>query len=968
MPPETLLSVPPAVADFIRSEPPRLPSWLRRVAGSDHAPTYVSSDPPARRLGSGGGTVHLLYAAWREQGKGMRLESWIKARQRLVLHAGGESRRLPAYATLGKAFIPTPEMAALMPAEPDRVLADLQLPLFREALSEAGPRAAVLVASGDVWLRFDAAEIPAVHADVVPVGMPVPPETARHFGVFYTARSSSVPASGPIAIQAVAQKPSLEDLRERSRHCHCLVDTGLWFLSTEALAVLFARCGWDKSRQRFATEDGLPRWLDLYTEVGACLGKKRRVSKALRLAGARHLTSALIPLPSGHFHHLGSSRQLLESMEQLQSQAATRDCLLASATVTPFALAKAKPRRAWVEGCAQTHAVRLGGDNVVTGLPPGSSVRNLAAGECLEVAPTGNGDRFIVRPYAIDDTLRGFIPEATICGQPALQWLSRRGLQLADNDILDARLYPIVRAEQIDQTLVEWFFAASPDNRSSLAWLNTPRVSARELPAAVSLVRSFRQRASAIAESYRARLGQQRQAPEPAFGGDLASLAAFIRRDAPALAPMFKTSSESTRSAPLERARHRLFTQELEAKGRRSTDDAYQELRDRIVASLRLTLAQPQRKLAPDQMAWGRSPARLDLAGGWSDTPPYCLAAGGAVLNVAVQLNGQSPIQAFVRFRPGLALVLRSIDQGTQETVTSGTQLQDYSDPNGAFSLLKACVAVAGFLPEFSKNAPKGGLSSLLRRLGGGLDISVLSAVPKGSGLGTSSILAATVLGTLNAALGLGWNTVDLYDRTLAVEQLLTTGGGWQDQAGALYPGAKLITTNAGDRQQPHVRQIDPHLLESAAESGELLLYYTGITRLAKAILREIVRDMFLRRQHTQRVLGSIRANAHRAAAAFQARNRTQAIRAIQRSWRLNRALDAGTSPPAIDALVASCGTDLAACKLLGAGGGGFMLLWATDPAAGRRMRRKLSQHGPLPGSRFVDFSICHRGFEVTRT
>jgi galactokinase/mevalonate kinase-like predicted kinase len=300
--------------------------------------------------------------------------------------------------------------------------------------------------------------------------------------------------------------------------------------------------------------------------------------------------------------------------------------------------------------------------------------------------------------------------------------------------------------------------------------------------------------------------------------------------------------------------------------------------------------------------------------------------------------------------------------------VTSTAQLRDYSDPKGAFSLLKACLAVAGFLPEFGNGTHRGGLPSLLRRLGGGLDLSVLSAVPKGSGLGTSSILAATVLGTLNASLGLGWSTVDLYDRTLTVEQLLTTGGGWQDQAGALYPGVKLVTTDAGDRQTPRVLPIDPTLLETAGARGELLLYYTGITRLAKAILREIVRDMFLRRQHTQRVLAAIRANAHRAAAALQAQDRAGAVRAVQRSWRLNRALDAGTSPPAIDALIAACGADLAACKLLGAGGGGFMLLWATDPAAAERLRRKLTQRRAQPGSRFVDFSICHRGFEVSFT
>ena len=50
--------------------------------------------------------------------------------------------------------------------------------------------------------------------------------------------------------------------------------------------------------------------------------------------------------------------------------------------------------------------------------------------------------------------------------------------------------------------------------------------------------------------------------------------------------------------------------------------------------------------------------------------------------------------------------------------------------------------------------------------------LSMLAAVPKGSGLGTSSILAATVLGTLSELLGLGWSQQDLVARTLALEQM----------------------------------------------------------------------------------------------------------------------------------------------------------------------------------------------------
>ena len=70
-----------------------------------------------------------------------------------------------------------------------------------------------------------------------------------------------------------------------------------------------------------------------------------------------------------------------------------------------------------------------------------------------------------------------------------------------------------------------------------------------------------------------------------------------------------------------------------------------------------------------DQILWGRSPLRLDLAGGWTDTPPYCLQHGGKVLNLAVNLNGQSPVQVFARPTDRPELVLRSIDLGLETRI-----------------------------------------------------------------------------------------------------------------------------------------------------------------------------------------------------------------------------------------------------------------------------------------------------------
>ena len=72
-------------------------------------------------------------------------------------------------------------------------------------------------------------------------------------------------------------------------------------------------------------------------------------------------------------------------------------------------------------------------------------------------------------------------------------------------------------------------------------------------------------------------------------------------------------------------------------------------MRDGLTASALAKRQQPHLSVYSDQIVWGRSPVRIDLAGGWTDTPPYCLNEGGNVVNIAIELNGQPPLQVYVK-------------------------------------------------------------------------------------------------------------------------------------------------------------------------------------------------------------------------------------------------------------------------------------------------------------------------------
>lgn len=206
-------------------------------------------------------------------------------------------------------------------------------------------------------------------------------------------------------------------------------------------------------------------------------------------------------------------------------------------------------------------------------------------------------------------------------------------------------------------------------------------------------------------------------------------------------------------------------------------------------------------------------------------------------------------------------MVLRSIDTGAIEIIHTYEELAGFNKVGSPFSIPKAALVLAGFHPDFSTEH-YASLEEQLKAFGAGIEVTLLSAIPAGSGLGTSSILASTVLGAVNDFCGLNWDKHEVCNRTLILEQLLTTGGGWQDQYGGVLQGVKLLQTQSGWAQNPSVRWLPEHLFTDPEYSKCHLLYYTGITRTAKGILAEIVRGMFLNSTSHLQLLGEMKQHA----------------------------------------------------------------------------------------------------------
>ena len=369
---------------------------------------------------------------------------------------------------------------------------------------------------------------------------------------------------------------------------------------------------------------------------------------------------------------------------------------------------------------------------------------------------------------------------------------------------------------------------------------------------------------------------------------------------------------------------------------------------------------EPYLCVADDQIVWGRSPVRIDIAGGWTDTPPYCLMEGGNVINFAIELNGQPPLQTFIRPSKERRIVLRSIDLGAVEVVETIEQLTDFMHVGSPFSIPKVALVLAGFGRQDLKQE--------LEAFGAGIELTLLSAIPAGSGLGTSSILASTVLGAVSDFCGLAWDKNEIGRRTLILEQMLTTGGGWQDQFGGVLGGVKLLQTGSGFDQSPQVRWLPNDLWLQPEYRACHLLYYTGITRTAKQILAEIVSRMFLNHGDELRLLGEMKEHTMEMYDAIQRNDFVRMGQLVRKTWSQNKQLDSATNPEAVAALTSLVDDLCLGYKLPGAGGGGYLYMIAKDPEAAARIKQILNDHPSSRNARFVEMALSTSGLQISRS
>jgi len=903
----------------------------------------VVPDPDGRRIGSGGATINALGVLGKDR-------AWWSKHTALLVHSGGDSRRLPQYSPGGKLF----------GVLPSRTQPSATTTVFDETLAlssdwvEMIPNG-LLVASGDVVLHFDAAQVQWERPGATGVAMRLSPETGSHHGVYVVGDGEQV--------YTFLQKPTAAEMKAAGgilADGRVAVDIGLLRFDAELTAEL----------TELAAFRVLPT-VDLYDHITRGLTGQwkpdedaglflRELARILRSPG--RATGFHCSVVDGEFIHAGTTRSF-------RALAAVSGAMLDSVVEGDSRIG----HEAVILECDLKGPVHAARGAILHGLTGVAGVVEVPEDTVVHQLPVaGAGAKgWVIRAYGVEDDPKQSLTSATWFNRPILESFQRLGIQGEDvwrtgeaPTLWDAMLFPIASVE--DAWACARWMMGDASAYSLDQWRTASRLSLAESARCVD--------GNVLAEARNRRLQGiwKETAVELALAGaDLRPLLANL----PGLAPAARAGRALCQHAEVLRRTGgedltQAASQLLHASRLLNRAGCEQESKKAEIGAFACISEACREGVASEAIAapacdpWHfqrvqvSAPPRIDIGGGWSDTPPFCFDWGGTVLNIALEIDGDYPIRTEIR-RIDEPLIRCCADgHGAVEEYRNAEELLEPCGPGSIFSIPRAAVQMCG-LPVVGTN-----LAETLKSLGGGLEIHCHVDLPVGSGLGTSSILAATVIRALAAMTGRSLDNHALSESVMQLEQRMTTGGGWQDQAGGIFPGAKLMITGPGLRQRIRVQPVAWTEARESEFCQHLVLFNTGIQRMAKDLLRQVVTRYLARETATVQVLHSIKTLAMEMSYAMIEGDWKHLGELLNRHWQLNQILDPHTANAPINALLDRARPWIHGAKLAGAGGGGYLMLIARDPEAAAKLCAELTQAAPDRGA-CIPYRIAKEGLRV---
>ncbi len=323
-------------------------------------------------------------------------------------------------------------------------------------------------------------------------------------------------------------------------------------------------------------------------------------------------------------------------------------------------------------------------------------------------------------------------------------------------------------------------------------------------------------------------------------------------------------------------------------------------------------------------MIISKTPLRMSFVGGGSDMAQYYRHSPGAVISTAV--NRYIYVTANRKFDDGIRVAYSK-----NEEVTSVGEVEH--------RLVKAALEMSGVTK--------------------GIEITTVADIPsRGTGLGSSSSFTVGLLNALNAFKGSPSNAEQLAADACRIEiDICGEPIGKQDQYAAACGGMNLIEFYGDETVKVSPVIVSQSVMRQLQE--QLLVFFTGVTRSASALL-QLQGDAVATDADKRSTLGRMVELAYSARDTLQNADVNAFTEVLHENWELKKQLAKGVSNPAIDDMYdAARANGATGGKILGAGSGGFMALFAPREAHDR-IRKALHGYREFPmkfenyGSRII--------------
>lgn len=304
-----------------------------------------------------------------------------------------------------------------------------------------------------------------------------------------------------------------------------------------------------------------------------------------------------------------------------------------------------------------------------------------------------------------------------------------------------------------------------------------------------------------------------------------------------------------------------------------------------------------------------RTPLRISLGGGGTDLPSYYVNHGPGFL-VGAAISKYVYIAVNRNFDDDILLKYSQVERVAKP--------RDVRHP-----LLRECL--------------------IATNTGPGIEISSMADIPTGTGLGSSGAFTVGVLKALRAHSHEAVSNADLAALACEIEmERLGEPVGKQDQYMAALGGITMLTFHADGRVEHSPIMLDP-VARSLMEDN-LLLFYTGVRRSASEVLADEQAGRPSGFASLKANMDDVRAIGYETAEALREADLARFGRLLTEQWRLKHARQPSGTHDRVDLWITEgIAAGALGGKLVGAGGGGFLLFYAEDKGG---LREVMQRHG----------------------